>query len=66
MANHAGLREREGGEDADHVEVNEGDDVGVKGPDQEGCDAGEDDDAVRVDEPVAEVDELAWEVAVAG
>ena len=40
--------------------------VGLEGPDQERRDPGEDDDSVRVDEPVAEVDELAGEVAVAG
>ena len=65
-AHHACLGEREGGEDADDVEVDEGDDVGVEDPDQDGGQAGEHDDPVRVDEPVAEVHELAGEVAVAG
>jgi hypothetical protein len=65
VAHHAGLREREGGEDADHVQVDQRVDARVVGPEQQGGDAGEHDDAVREDEPVTEVRELAREEPVA-
>ena len=65
VADHPGLGDRERGEDADHIQVDERDHVRVERPDQERRDPGQDDDAVRVDEPVAEVHELAREEAVA-
>ena len=64
-ANHPSLREREGSEHADHVQVNEGEDVRVVDPDEERGGRREDDDPVGVDESVAQVHELTGEVAVA-
>ena len=52
VAHHSRLREREGGEDADHVQVDEPVDVGPEGDDERGSKAGEDDDSVPVDERV--------------
>ena len=66
VAHHPGLRERECGEHADDVEVDQVVDIGVVDPDEERGRAGEHDDAVREDEPVAEVRELARDEAVAG
>jgi hypothetical protein len=66
VAHHPGLREREGGEDADHVEVDERVDVGAERDDQPGRDSGEHDDPVRIREPVAEVHELARQEPVPG
>jgi len=64
VADHPGLRERECREHADDVEVDQVVDVGVIDPDQERSGSGEDDDAVREHEPVAEVRELAGDEAV--
>ena len=64
VAHHPRLREREGREDADDVQVDQRDDVRVEDPDQERREAREHDDPVRVDEPVAEVHELARKEAV--
>jgi hypothetical protein len=44
-------------EDTDDVEMDQREHVGVEGPDQERCDACKDDDSVRVDESVAEVEQ---------
>ena len=66
VAHHPRLREREGGEDADHVQVEKRDHVRAEDPDQDRRRAGQDDDAVREDEAVAEVRELARREAVPG
>ena len=65
VAHHPGLRERERGEDPDHVEVDQRVDAGVVDPEQRAGDGRQHDDPVREDEPVAEVDELPGEEAVA-
>src|SRR4029450_12177984 len=52
-------REGEGGEHANHVQVNQRVHVGAEGDQEAGCEAREDEDAVRVREPVAEGHELA-------
>ena len=66
VAHHPHLRDRERGEDADHVEVDEA--VGVRLVDDEQCRGGrgEHEHPVREDEAVAEVRELPRREAVAG
>ena len=66
VAHHPGLRERERGEDADHVQVDQRVDARVVGPRaaRTRC-SGQHDDPVREDEPVAEVGELPREEPVA-
>ena len=64
-SNHAGLRQREGGEHADHVELDQSRQVRVEGPDQHGGEPREHDHAVGEDEPVAAVAELRRHEAVA-
>jgi hypothetical protein len=59
VAEHPRLRERERGEDPDHVKVDERLDVGLETDDQRDRERRQDDDAVRVGEAVAEVLELA-------
>ena len=65
VAHHAGLRERERREDADHVEVDEAVRVRAVDPEEQAGDRREHDHPVREDEPVAEVRELARREAVA-
>ena len=65
VPHHSGLRQRERGEDADDVQMDQCQDVRVEDPDEKCGETGEDDDPVRVDEPVAEVDELPRKETVA-
>src|SRR5207244_8710544 len=58
VAHHAGLREREGAEDPDDVELDQALDVGAERDHERDGRRGEDDGAVGVDEPVAQVAEL--------
>ena len=65
VADHAGLRERERSEDADHVQVDQRVDVRAVNPDQQPRQRREDEHPVREDEPVAEVRELARREVIA-
>ena len=65
VAHHPGLRERERREHADHVEVDQRVDVRAKREHEARRGAGEHENPVRVGEPVAEVDELPRQEAVA-
>src|SRR5206468_6103198 len=65
VAHHAGLREREGAEDPDDVELDQALDVGAERDHERDGRRGEDDGAVGVDEPVAQVAELARQEAIA-
>ena len=63
---HPGLGQREAGEDTDRVEGDQCRDLGAGGDHEHDGGAGEDEDAVRVDEAVAALGHLAGEEAVAG
>ncbi len=65
VAHHPRLRQREGREDADHVEVDQAVGVRLVDDEQGGRCAREHEHPVREDEPVAEVRELARREAVA-
>ena len=65
VADHPGLRQRERGEHADHVELDQPVQVGVERDDQDARERREDDHAVGEDEPVATVRELPGHVPVA-
>ncbi len=58
VADHARLRQRERGEHADHVELDQPVEIGVERQDQQARERAQDDDAVREHEAVAAVGEL--------
>ena len=63
---HAGLAQREPGEHTERVERDQGGDVALEHDDEHTREEGEEHDAVGEHETVTTVDQLSWQVAVAG
>ena len=65
MLDHAQLREREGNEDTDDIELDEARRLRLEADDQRDCGEGEDDDAIRVRQAVAAAHHLVRQEGVA-